>query len=150
MYTQHPQASHVTFAWRLLTDQGLRERFSDAGEPSGTAGRPILAHLQGKDLINCCLAVIRYFGGIKLGAGGLARAYGQAAKQVLEIAQMHPHIVYRTMTMTIDYSQYQTLPKRLESLGVLMGEAQFGTQVTVTLEVPENQWEPVQQLIERL
>ncbi len=150
MYSQHPQASHVTFAWRLLTDQGLRERFSDAGEPSGTAGRPILAHLQGKELVNCCLAVIRYFGGIKLGAGGLARAYGQAARQVLEIAQIHPHIVYRTMTITIDYPAYQTLAKRLEPLGVLMGDAQFGSQVEVTLQVPENQWEQVKEFIERL
>jgi uncharacterized YigZ family protein len=87
----HPNASHIVFAYRIKTGNGFISRFHDAGEPSGTAGKPIYQHLEGKELINVLLAVIRYFGGIKLGAGGLTRAYGNTAKRVIEIAELHPY-----------------------------------------------------------
>ncbi len=147
---EHPQASHLTYAWRIQTPQGLRERFFDAGEPSGTAGRPILNHLQGKHLVNACLAVIRYFGGIKLGAGGLARAYGQAARQVLEIAHIQPHIIYRTLETRIDYSRFQTLPQRLAQFGAHIEKADYGADVMVTIQVPEPCYQEVKQLLQTL
>lgn len=145
---QHPQATHLTFAWRILTPEGLRERCHDAGEPSGTAGRPILSHLQGKNLINVCLAVVRYFGGTKLGAGGLARAYGQAARQVLEIATIQPHIQYRSLKAQIDYRQFQNLSKRLAEFGAEVENAEYGTGVTVTIRVPETHYQEVQRLLQ--
>ena len=145
---QHPQAHHLTYAWRIQTPQGLRERCFDAGEPSGTAGRPILSHLQGKRLINVCLAVIRYFGGIKLGAGGLARAYGQAARQVLEIADIQPHVIFRTLQVRIDYSRFQDLPHRLTPFGATIEKAEYGADITVTIQVPENHYQAVKQLLQ--
>lgn len=145
---RHPQAHHLTYAWRIQTPQGLRERCFDAGEPSGTAGRPILAHLQGKRLINVCLAVIRYFGGIKLGAGGLARAYGQAARQVLEIADIQPHILFKRLEARIGYSQFQDLARRLSPFGATIEEATYGAEVTVTIQVPEDQYQEVKRLLE--
>lgn len=83
---QYRDADHVCHAYRI-SKPALREKAFDAGEPKGTAGRPILSQLQRHDLIDCCLAVVRYFGGIKLGAGGLTRAYGQAAGEVVERAE---------------------------------------------------------------
>jgi putative IMPACT (imprinted ancient) family translation regulator len=70
LYQQYPDASHIAYAYRVKTDGGIIYRFHDAGEPTGTAGKPIFQHLDGKDLVNCLVAVIRYFGGVKLGAGG--------------------------------------------------------------------------------
>ena len=78
--SQHQSAHHLAYAFRLKTEQGIVQRFSDAGEPSGTAGKPILQFLEGRDLINVCVGVIRYYGGINLGTGGLARAYGGTGK----------------------------------------------------------------------
>ncbi|MBN2700894.1 MAG: IMPACT family protein [Methylohalobius sp. ZOD2] len=148
LYSDYPQASHITYAWRIQTSEGLRERCFDAGEPSGTAGRPILQHLQGKQLVNISLAVIRYFGGIKLGAGGLARAYGQAARQVLESAVIQPHILYQTLEVTIDYADYHSLEQRLAPLGASVVDAEFGARVNAVLRIPETQVEAVEQLLQ--
>ena len=88
LHDEHPNASHIAYAYRIKTDHGLIYRFHDAGEPTGTAGKPIFQHIEGKELINLLIAVIRYFGGVKLGAGGLTRAYGNTAKQVIEAAEI--------------------------------------------------------------
>ena len=77
-------AKHHCFAYRLQNNGDIIERFSDNGEPSGTAGMPILGILRGKELTNVLVVVTRYFGGILLGTGGLVRAYADSAKQVLE------------------------------------------------------------------
>jgi putative IMPACT (imprinted ancient) family translation regulator len=79
-HAQHPNANHQVYAYRLKTDKGFLYRCSDAGEPTGTAGKPVLQHLEGKNIVNALLVVVRYFGGIKLGAGGLTRAYSQTAR----------------------------------------------------------------------
>lgn len=147
---EHPQATHITYAFRIKTPQSLRERCHDAGEPSGTAGRPILQHLQGKQLINACLAIVRYFGGIKLGAGGLIRAYGQAARQVLESAQLKPHIVYQTLEVEIDYARFHLLDQRLASLDARVEATEYGPQVKATLRVPKSQVETVKQLLQSM
>ncbi len=144
---EHPQATHITYAFRILTPEGLRERAYDAGEPSGTAGRPILKHLQGWQVINVCLAVVRYFGGIKLGAGGLTRAYAQAAQQVLESAEFKPHIVYRTLEVELDYACFHLLKPRLTSLEAKIVAAEYSQRVKVSLYVPEVKVEAVKQLL---
>ena len=100
---KHPNANHLAFAWRIREPEGfITERLHDAGEPSGTAGRPILAPMQGENLINAVVAVIRYFGGVKLGTGGLTRAYSHAAKAALANAQLKPFVEMQKLTLTID------------------------------------------------
>jgi uncharacterized YigZ family protein len=84
----HHAARHHCFALRLGAPGALRERADDAGEPAGTAGRPILARLARAELHDTLLVVSRYFGGIKLGTGGLSRAYGDAARAALDVAQV--------------------------------------------------------------
>ena len=78
---EHKKATHFCYACRMTTP--FCERAVDDGEPSGTAGRPILSVMQKKDVQNACIIVVRYFGGIKLGAGGLARAYSSVASDLL-------------------------------------------------------------------
>ncbi len=82
-----PEATHNCFAYRI----GDRYRFFDDGEPSGTAGKPILAAIERRDIDRCLVLVIRYFGGIKLGVGGLARAYGKCAAECLRTAPTEEH-----------------------------------------------------------
>ena len=79
---EHKKATHICYAYRLRSP--LKEKAVDDGEPSGTAGRPILNVLQKKDLNDVCVFVVRYFGGIKLGAGGLVRAYTKTTSKVCE------------------------------------------------------------------
>lgn len=78
---EHKKARHI--AWGYIISSPHQEKCSDDGEPSGTAGRPILNVLQKRGLSNCMVAVVRYFGGIKLGAGGLVRAYSKSASEAL-------------------------------------------------------------------
>lgn len=83
----NPDARHVVFAWRILDDaDAIQERFCDDGEPSQTAGLPVLEVLRGESLVNVCACVVRYFGGILLGPGGLKRAYAGCTKAALKDA----------------------------------------------------------------
>ena len=134
---QHPSANHLAFAWRIRAPEGfITERFFDAGEPSGTAGRPILAPLQGEDLINTVVAVIRYFGGVKLGTGGLTRAYGNAAKQAIDAAGKLPWGEMAGLSLQIDYSQLQMLEYQLKQIHGRILDQQFTDTVSVVIELP--------------
>lgn len=133
----HPQAHHLAFAWRIRQPEGfVTERFHDAGEPSGTAGRPILTPMQGAELINTVIGVIRYFGGVKLGTGGLARAYGAAAKQAIDTARLVPWVEMARLTLDIDYAQLQPLEYQLKQCHGQIVDQQFTDRVQVTLELP--------------
>jgi uncharacterized YigZ family protein len=134
---QHPSANHLAFAWRIRAPEGfITERFFDAGEPSGTAGRPILAPLQGEELINTVVAVVRYFGGIKLGTGGLTRAYGNAAKLAIDAAEKLPWVEMAQLKLQIDYSQLQMLEYQLKQIHGRIVDQQFTDTVTVLIELP--------------
>lgn len=87
MRKRHHDASHHCYAYRLLDDAGPTSHSEDAGEPSGSAGLPILQQIESAGLLNVLVVVSRYFGGTKLGIGGLVRAYGDAAHEVLEAAE---------------------------------------------------------------
>lgn len=134
---QHSSANHLAFAWRIRAAEGfITERFFDAGEPSGTAGRPILSPLQGEDLINTVVAVIRYFGGVKLGTGGLTRAYGNAAKQAIDAAGKLPWVEMAQLSLKIDYSQLQMLEYQLKQIKGRIINQQFTDMVSVVIELP--------------
>ncbi len=133
----HPDASHIVFAYRIQTEKGLLCRFNDAGEPSGTAGKPVFQHLEGQQLINGLLIVIRYFGGVKLGAGGLTRAYGNAARKVIEHAEIIDYIPMAELTLTIDYNQLQYLEYQLRRFNGRIIDQQFGETVVCRIHVPE-------------
>lgn len=86
---EHPKANHIVWALRELNEyRQIVENSSDDGEPKGTSGPPILNVMRGEELIDCAILVVRYFGGIKLGTGGLVRAYGTSAKEVIKNASL--------------------------------------------------------------
>lgn len=138
LYTEHPNASHIAFAYRIQTPDGLICRFHDAGEPSGTAGKPIFQHLEGKHLINLMVAVVRYFGGVKLGAGGLTRAYGNTAKCVLEAAEIIDYVVLTHVKLKLAYNKIQALEYLLKKLDGRIIRQDFSEQVEVLVELPDH------------
>lgn len=136
LYLEHPNASHIAYAYRLKTDHGLLYRFHDAGEPTGTAGKPIFQHLEGKELINLLIAVIRYFGGVKLGAGGLTRAYGNTAKQAIEAAEISAYVERVNVALSLDYSRIQPLEYALKKWEGKIVKQDYTEQVRLLIRLP--------------
>lgn len=135
-------ANHVTFAYRILdaASQSMQTRFSDAGEPSGTAGKPILMHLEGNDLLNLTLFVVRYFGGIKLGAGGLVKAYGNTARQLIQEAEWGPFVIYREQWIAIPYSEQNRMEYLTKKHAVEILDRQFSEHVLFLLKLSTEDW----------
>jgi uncharacterized YigZ family protein len=132
----HPQANHLAFAFQLKTSRGIVQRMNDAGEPSGTAGRPILQHIEGRDLVNTCVGVIRYYGGINLGTGGLARAYGGTAKLAIDAARIIPFVEMQQLRFVLEYASLDPFTRELEGLNGKILDKQFAEQVEVVVLLP--------------
>jgi uncharacterized YigZ family protein len=140
---QHQSASHLAYAFRIKTVDGLGNhmivpRFSDAGEPSGTAGKPILKMLEGQKLINVCIGVIRYYGGVNLGTGGLARAYGSTAKMALEASCIVPFVEMQMLNLTVQYKQLDALTRLVAQLKGHILDKKFDDAVHVKIKLPES------------
>lgn len=138
---EHSSANHIAFAYRIKTEQGVIYRFHDAGEPSGTAGKPIFRFVEGAELINVLCVVVRYFGGIKLGAGGLTRAYGNTAKHAIEAADITPYIELSTLSFVLDYKQLQLFEYTLKKFSGVIISKDFAGQVRLLVQLPESQAE---------
>lgn len=128
-----PQATHNCWAFRTAGSY----RFNDDGEPGGTAGRPILQAIEGKGLTDVAVLVIRYFGGTKLGTGGLVRAYGGCAAKCLDAAPKAVIVPSQTVYCTCHYSDAERVKVRLMQAGAAILDEGFGADgVTWTLNVP--------------
>lgn len=114
---------------------GQIQRSSDDGEPSGTAGRPILEVLKKRELTNTAVVVTRYFGGIKLGASGLIRAYSHAASLALDEASVVDYKPFTILTATVAYPLVSTIERFAEAKGASITDRAFAADVTFTLEV---------------
>jgi uncharacterized YigZ family protein len=99
-------ANHHCFAWRIGLEKEQKFRYSDAGEPSGTAGKPIYDRIEGKDLTNLIVIVTRYFGGTKLGTGGLTHAYSETAGQAIEKAGIVERYLTEDIKVVVPYPDY--------------------------------------------
>ena len=129
-------ANHHAYAWRL--GRGENDfRYSDDGEPSGSAGRPILKHVDGQDLTDVLVIVSRYFGGTKLGTGGLVRAYGGAAQEALQLADIVEVIPHATIHIQHAYEDSGALASVLNTFDLQPVKSDYGTQVTVEISVPQ-------------
>jgi len=137
----HHDAAHNVWAYTLREncpgrDAGQR-RYSDDGEPQGTAGLPVLETLQKQGLADCVIVVTRYFGGVLLGAGGLTRAYGQAASAAIEAAGVVTMESCRVLRVACDYGVYGALQRLAPAHGGVVLDTQFTDTVTVTLRLRE-------------
>ena len=134
METAYDDATHTVPAYRVRADP-FREYASDDGEPSGSAGKPVLSVLEGESLENTAVVVARYYGGTNLGVGGLVRAYSRAAKAAIEAAgtvERRPHERFRA---TVTYDDSGTVRAVLESEGVEF-DADYGEAVVFDVRVP--------------
>lgn len=135
---RYPDAGHHCFAWRLQSgDLGFRS--SDDGEPGGTGGPPILAHIDGANLRGVVIVVTRYFGGTKLGKGGLIRAYGGTAGAAIAQAEIIEVIETQPVLIDHEYSDQGLVEGVLRGMGLQSGDAAFGVRVTMTVAVPTEQ-----------
>jgi len=128
---QHPQARHHVYAYILRKDNTMR--YSDAGEPSGTGGQPMLGVLRREELTDICVVATRYFGGILLGAGGLTRAYAKAAKIAVDAAGILEMRMCKLLTVACPYATYDRLCAALTARGGTISDAQFGADVSFTV-----------------
>ncbi len=130
---QHPGAAHV--CWALMA--GGQSAANDDGEPGGTAGRPMLEVLRHQDLEGVLATVVRYFGGVKLGAGGLVRAYTDAVAQALLGAEKVPRVRQTRLRCTLPYALEGLVRRELELHGAQLLAVQHGALVEMSLSLPE-------------
>ncbi len=137
----HPDARHHVFAYACGGLNGGAEvrRMSDDGEPQGTGGVPCLDVITKKGVRCAAVVVVRYFGGILLGAPGLVRAYGKAAAAAVDSAGECTVIRCRRVTVTTDYQLYGKLLRTAENSGYLLGSPEFGESVSFSLTIPEGE-----------
>ena len=128
-------ATHHCFAYRLRFGGSSSTRSSDAGEPSGTAGKPILNAIVTRDLWDVVCVIVRYFGGIKLGTGGLARAYGLCASDTLDQGGTAARFILRTIRLTFDYTWTGPVMTLISAHEARILDKVYGDRTTLTVEI---------------
>ena len=128
---EHHDARHNVFAY--VCSSGNVQRYSDDGEPQGTAGIPVLDVIRKSGLDDVCVVVTRYFGGILLGAGGLVRAYTAAAKLAIDEAGIVTYEKYSELRLVLNYSDYQKILAKLPSFNAKIDNTYFATDVTLDI-----------------
>jgi uncharacterized YigZ family protein len=137
---RHHDARHVCHAWRLGPG-GDEEARNDDGEPSGTAGEPILATIRGAAVTDTVVAVVRWFGGVKLGTGGLVRAYGDTAAQALAAAPRRTVLLGRRFDLDLDYARQKTVRHLLDAHGAHVTAENYSDRVLWRLWLPNSRWQ---------
>ena len=121
---RHFDATHHCWAFRLF--EGERSRSADAGEPSGTAGRPILSAIEGADLFDVAVIVVRWFGGVKLGTGGLGRAYRDTAINALRQSTMIERYIYDRMNVVVPFDRIADAYRLIDPPAVVLAGEKYG------------------------
>lgn len=139
MKEEHPKANHHCYAYRIRDGRQMVENLSDDGEPTHSAGQPILRQLQSRQLSNVQLIVVRYFGGTKLGMGGLIKAYKNAAAEVLNLAGSRRIIQRESLKLEMDYQQWGKVVSLLERNQIQYKVQHKNRGVSLALEVEEEE-----------
>lgn len=147
----YPDAGHHCWAYQLGHPQSpISAAMSDDGEPSGTAGKPILNVLQHKNIGDVMVIVIRYFGGIKLGAGGLVRAYSAAAEKVMRDLAVEQYVARVEKSVAVDFCHEQRVRHWLSQHNGSVIAVEYGHNVTITLTLPEEHAEQLQPFLDSI
>lgn len=136
---RHYDARHHCWCYRIR--EGGVERYSDDGEPQGTAGQPMLNVFQREEVTDVVCVVTRYFGGILLGAGGLVRAYTQSAKAALDAAGISVVRRWLAMEVPCTYAQFEGIRREIEAFGGVVEHVDYGADVLLSVLVPESRGE---------
>ncbi|RXJ66218.1 YigZ family protein [Halarcobacter ebronensis] len=139
---EHPKARHFVYAYRYLNEfDQVVENSSDDGEPKGTSGKPCLNVLAGHEIINSAVITVRYFGGVKLGTGGLVRAYSDAVNKVISSANLIKYEKLERLILTFAYSQLSKIEYLINGLNIIVSNKDFQNSVVLTLQTTKEQKE---------
>lgn len=144
---EHYQSRHVCYAYRFGVDQKVF-RANDDGEPNNSAGAPILGQIQSFDLSNVLIGVVRYFGGTKLGVGGLIHAYKTAAKEAIENGEICELEVFDWIRINFDYGVMPNVMNLLKQHNLVMKDQVFEESCTLTVNLPLNKSSQIQKELE--
>ena len=136
----HREARHCCYAYIIGINSGII-RYSDDGEPGGTAGLPILNILENEQIVNCCVVVVRYFGGVLLGTGGLSRAYSQGCKIALEAAGLVQMELSSEIRCTVSYSLWNSVQYALQKMNVRIRDVIYLENVEFLLDTRTKDFE---------
>ena len=138
--SEHPKARHFVYAYRYLNEfDQIVENSSDDGEPKGTSGKPCLSVLAGQEIINTAVIVVRYFGGVKLGTGGLVRAYSDSVNEVLQISEFKPYQKLISKILECEYTELSQLEYLLNQEEITIKSKDFSTKVSLEIELTAEQ-----------
>ena len=135
---KHYDATHNSFAYRVGTEEASLFRSNDAGEPSGTAGKPILNAIDGLKLTNVVCVVTRYFGGVKLGTGGLARAYNQCARETLKRGEKVKRFQTVTVRIILGYEFTGAVMRLVSNYNCHIENTVYGSEVEMVLKIRQS------------
>jgi len=147
---EFPDATHHVSAFVIGHGNSVTTHCHDDGEPSGTAGRPALAVLQGSGLGDAAVVITRYFGGTRLGTGGLVRAYGDAVRKVLEVLPRARKAATHTVRLTVPYAGFERVRRVLVARQGQLLTQDFGAEVTLTARLAVAEFEALQAAIREL
>lgn len=135
---KYHDARHNCFAYRVYEDDNLIERFSDDGEPSGTAGSPMLNILQKNDIANVLVVVTRYFGGILLGTGGLIRAYSDATLNAISDINFVEYVLGLGLQIDLEYDQFESFKYYCKKNGINIEKIDYTEKIVCLINMEEN------------
>ena len=136
---KHKTATHNVYAYSIRSNNIMR--YSDNGEPQGTAGMPVLDVFRKEEVFDFCCVVTRYFGGILLGGGGLVRAYSHSAKIALDAAGIAVMRLWRKGEMSVPYNLFEIVQKLLSDLGAKNIVSDYGAEVTLSFVIPSEDFD---------
>lgn len=145
----HPDATHHCYAWRIHPHK-IEEFAQDDGEPSGTAGLPILNQLKSYEVVNAALVVVRYYGGTKLGKSGLIEAYRRCAEQCLGPADLHPIQLIWEVRIEYPYDKQNTIETLSHQFGLQELDARYTERVSLTVACPLKHHAALKQKLQQL
>ncbi|MFP4618458.1 MAG: IMPACT family protein [Spirochaetaceae bacterium] len=146
LWKLHAEAAHIVWAF-IAGKRGDIFGMSDDGEPQGTAGRPVLEVIKGSAIVDLTVMVIRYFGGTKLGTGGLVKAYTEAAQAAIAALPTEERVLRVSFSLTLPYSRYRPSRELLEERGAAIVEESFAEEVTLSGSIPAGEKETLQNKI---
>lgn len=147
---EHLKAVHFVYAYRYLNEfEQIVENSSDDGEPKGTSGKPALAVLSGAEIINSTVIIVRYFGGVKLGTGGLVRAYGNSVNEVIKIAEFSSYKKQESYSLECEYSLLSQLEYLLNQNNIAILNKDFNLTVRVDISLSKDEFIHLKTLLPR-
>lgn len=145
-----PQATHYCYAYSIGNEDERLEYTSDAGEPTHSAGPPILAAIHANELSNIIIVVARYYGGINLGIGGLIRAYGACARACLQNATLEARIRYKEVHVDVPYTQIGTVVTLCKRMGGQVKTINYKPNPNIQIQIKESQLESIHEQLQSI